>query len=84
MNVGAADADIGEFAVAETAELAEAAIVALPFVDEADEGGKHGSVFLWLEPALNWPANLITRKIAISGRMRRNYVAVQLGEKRMH
>ena len=42
----AVQADIGQFAVVEAREFANAAAVTLPFLDEADEGGKHGHLFL--------------------------------------
>lgn len=41
-NVGAADADVGKFTIAEARKLAQAAVITLPFLDEADECGKHG------------------------------------------
>ena len=41
LNIGTADADIGQLTVAQTGQLVEAAIVLLPLMDEADKGGKH-------------------------------------------
>ena len=41
LNVGAADADVGKLAVAQARQFAQALIVTLPFLDEANEGGDH-------------------------------------------
>jgi hypothetical protein len=76
-NVGAADADIGKFTVAEARKLAQAAVIALPFLDEADKGGKHG-VSLSLT-SRHWPVNRITRKIVIPRILKSNNAALQLG-----
>jgi len=40
-NVAAANADISEFAVAQARKLIQAAIVALPLADQADDVSKH-------------------------------------------
>jgi hypothetical protein len=41
LDIRAADADIGKLAVAQTGQLAHAAIVALPLADKSDKIGKH-------------------------------------------
>jgi len=40
-DIGAADADVGKFAVAQARQFVQALVVALPLLDEADECGKH-------------------------------------------
>ena len=41
MDIGAADADVGQLAVAEARQFAQALVVALPLTDETDKVGKH-------------------------------------------
>ena len=46
MDVGAADADVGELAVAQPRQFGQAAVVALPLPDQANDVGKHTGIFL--------------------------------------
>jgi hypothetical protein len=85
-NVRAADADIGKLAVAEAVQFAQAAIVVLPGLDEADDGGKHGVLFLSMTRLGRFkpsPVNRFIEKIGRFRRLKRNYVAPPLGEKRI-
>jgi len=41
-NIGTTDADIGELTVAQARQFIQALVVTLPFLDKADECGKHG------------------------------------------
>jgi hypothetical protein len=80
-DIGAADADVGKLAVAQARQFAQALIVTLPFLDEADECGKHDSpLSLKSGP---WPLNLIIGKIVIWRRLKSDYAALQLSEKRI-
>jgi hypothetical protein len=81
LNVGAADANIGKLAVAKAVQFAQASVIALPFLDEADEGGKHGLSLSFSSGRR--PVNRFTRKIVICWCLKRNYVAMQLGKKRI-
>jgi hypothetical protein len=81
MDIAAVDADIGKLAVAQPRQLVQATVVPLPLVDEADDAGKHCrplSVSAGPEPV-----NRVVGKIAISRGLKRNFAALQLGEKRM-
>jgi hypothetical protein len=85
-DVRAADADIGKLAVAEAGQFAQAAVVVLPGLDEADDGGKHGILFLSMTRLGRFtpsPVNRINQKIGRFRRLKRNYVALQLGGKRI-
>ena len=53
-DVRAADADIGEFAITEPAEFAQAGVVPAPFPDEADDRSKHDK-FLFLQKSALGP-----------------------------
>jgi len=44
MDIGAADADVGEFAVTQAGQFGQALVVTLPLPDQADKIGKHGEV----------------------------------------
>jgi hypothetical protein len=51
MDIGAADADVGKLAIAETRKFGQALVVTLPLPDQADKVGKHNGLFL-SNPAL--------------------------------
>ena len=84
-DVRAADADIGQFAIAEPGQFVQAAVVVVPGLDEADEGGKHGVLFLCrLRPGGSiWAGRSNTCKIVKFQRLKRNYAALQLIPKRI-
>jgi hypothetical protein len=81
LDIAAVDADIGKLAVAQPGQFVQITIIPLPLMNEADDGGKHCrplSVGIGIGPM-----NRVTGKIVISGRFKRNFAALQLGEKRI-
>ena len=78
-NVRAADADVGELAVAKTRQFVQALVVALPLLDEAGECGNHGVLLSFVSPAA--PVVVSNGKIGICSDLKSNNVALQLGEK---
>jgi hypothetical protein len=81
-DVGAADADVGKLAVAKARQFVQALVVAVPLVDEAHNSSNHDVSLSLPEPA-GEPANPIVRKIGILPGLKRNFVALQLGRKRI-
>jgi hypothetical protein len=81
-DVGAADADVGKLAVAKARQFVQALVVAVPLVDEANNSGNHGVSLSLTDPA-GEPANPVDCKIGILPGLKRNFVALQLGEKRI-
>ena len=65
LDVRAADADVGELTVAESVKLVQAAVIALPRADEADDIAKHGSSSFFGPCRLGTPVNLVARKIGM-------------------
>jgi hypothetical protein len=51
MDIGAADADVGKFAIAKARKFGQALVVTLPLPDQANKVGKHSGLFL-SNPAL--------------------------------
>jgi hypothetical protein len=78
-DIGAADANVGKLAVAQARQLAQALVVTVPLVKEADDGGNH-DVPLSLNTA-GGPMNLVGCKIGILRDLKRNFAALQLGKK---
>jgi hypothetical protein len=81
LDIRAADADIGKFAIAQTGQLAQALVIALPLADYADKVGKHNGPL-----SLQSGASPVTRlgwKIGLFGRLKSNNVAPQQCRKRI-
>jgi hypothetical protein len=81
LDIGAADADIGKLAVAQTGQLAQALVVALPLAYKADKVGKHNDPL-----SLQSGASQVTRvvwKIDPFGRLKNSNVAPQQCRKRI-
>ena len=81
-DVRAANADIGEFAVAQARQFVQTAVIALPLLDEANECGKHGVLLSFRKfrrsPVIDFP-----EKIGMFPIMKRSNVALQLSVQRI-
>ena len=77
-NVRAADADIGEFTIAQARQLVHALVVTLPLLDEADDCGKHG-ISLPFRPTD--AGHVLKCKIGALSGLKSNNAAAQLSGK---
>jgi len=80
-DIGAADADVGKFAVAQARQFVQALVVALPLLDEADECGKHDVSFFPIKSGRCRVS--FAEKIGMFRQLKSNNVAPQLREKRI-